>query len=562
MSVEDERVRDLFRTLVYKGFERNRSDTRAYRYTGALKAGGREIHVAMTFRDLEFTRLPKLTLLNPDEEAPHVVAHLEASGTLCFGRNEELVLDRYDVGGTALMCLELASRGLERALTHKHLEEEIAQEFPQHWSGNSFYYDIEARGHGHARLHTVPRDGAAAVLLLADREDVLKRLVPGRADRKAVMGSSRSAFVFRSNTDLTFRRNFRRPETLAEFLAWLETIVPSAGGRAMKELSVRFPDPPIPLFVCASNGCVGVSIDARHPVLRGAQRREGFERIASAKAASIEVERYSGKPIDLPFIFGRNMNRHSPLTARRIALVGCGTIGSHLAKFLVQNGAGHGDGTLLLLDNQSLEPGNVSRHYLGTTWIGENKTDAMKQDLLRHFPEANIRAVTTDAEGFLPDLARYDLVVDATGEEALSMSINHRFVRDRGEHDDTPDVIHVRLFGNGAAAQALLVDGPEFACFKCLKPDHNGEWRFNPLKSGIVATQTAAACGESQYIAYGVAAPAMAAALGLQLVLDWNRGTPAPRLRTMRVEKEDTKEVKDKNPEPSDRCPACGGSPE
>ena len=57
------------------------------------------------------------------------------------------------------------------------------------------------------------------------------------------------------------------------------------------------------------------------------------------------------------------------------------------------------------------------------------------------------------------------------------------------------------------------------------------------MKSGITVEQTAAACGEAQYIAYGVAAPAMAAALGLQLVLDWNSGNPGPRLRTVRVEK-------------------------
>lgn len=562
MSVEDGRARDLFRTLAHKGFKRDRSDTRAYRYTGTLKAGGRVVHVAITFRDLEFTRLPKLTLLNPYEEAPHVVAHLEASGALCFARNEDLVLDRYDIGGTALMCLELGRRGLERALTHKHLEGEIAEEFPQHWFGSSFYYDIEAKEHGRGRLHTVPQDDRAPVLFLTDREDALKRLVPGRADRKAISASSRSAFVFRSNGDLTFRRDFRQPKTLAEFLAWLETVIPCAGKRAIEELSARYPDRPIPLFVNGPNGCVGVSVDARHPVLGGAQRRQGFERIATAKAGRIEVERYSGSPIDLPFIFGRNMNRHSPLTARRIALIGCGTIGSHLAKFLVQNGAGHADGTLLLLDNQSLEPGNVGRHYLGTTSIGGNKADALKRDLLSHFPEASIRAVTTDAEGFLANLMRHDLVVDATGEEALSMTINHRFVRDRGEHDGTPDVIHVRLFGNGAAAQALLVDGPEFACFKCLKPDHDGDWRFSPLKSGVAAAQTAAACGDSQYIAYGVAAPAMAAALALQLVLDWNEGAPTPRMRTVRVEKKDTKEVKDKNPETSDRCPACGASAE
>ena len=560
MSVEGERAKDLFRTLAHKKFRRDRSQTGTYRFTGKLSVVGREVGVAIEFRDLEFTRLPKLTLLNPDDEAPEVVAHLEASGALCFARNEDLVLDRYDVGGTALMCLGLARRGLERVLTHKRLQEEIAQEFPQHWLGKSFYYDISGTEHARAKLYSVPRDGSPALLFLADSDEKLERLVPGKAERGRIGGSSRPAFVFHSENELTFMPGFRQPGTLEEFLAWLETMVPAGTERALKELSSGFPDAPVPLFVRAANGCVGISVGAKEPVLRGAQRREGFRRIAETNAGRVEVERCSGARIDLPSIFGRNMHKQSPLTGRRIALIGCGTIGGYLAKFLVQSGAGHEGGALLLVDNQSFEPGNVGRHYLGTARIGEWKAEAVKQELQLQFAEAHIRAVRADAEGMIVSLASYDLVVDATGEEALSLALNHGFVARRREEERAPDVIHVWLFGNGAAGQALLVDGPQFACFKCLKPDHEGQWRFNPLKSGTTVEQTAAACGEAQYIAYGVAAPAMAAALGLQLVLDWNGGDPGPRLRTVRVEKKATVEVKDRNPQPSDRCPACAGS--
>ena len=521
---------------------------------------GREVGVAMEFRDLEFTRLPKLTLLNPDDEAPEVVAHLEASGSLCFARDEDIVLDRYDVGGTTLMCLEMARRGLERALTHKRLQGEIAQEFPQHWLGKSVYYDVAETMQGGAKLYGVPRDGSPALRFLADTDEKLKRLVPDKADRGRVAGSSRRAFVFHSDNELTFMPGFRQPRTLEEFLAWLEIMVPGGTERALKELSSGFPGAPVPLFVAAENGCVGISVSANAAALRGAQRPEGFARIAQASAGRIEVERYSGARIDLPAIFGRNMFKQSPLTGRCIALIGCGTIGSHLAKFLVQSGAGHDGGALLVVDNQSFEPGNVGRHFLGMARVGEWKAEAVKQELQRQFAEAHIRAVRTNAEGMLASLASYDLVVDATGEEALSLALNHGLVARRREEERTPDVIHVWLFGNGAAGQALLVDGPQFACFKCLKPDHNGQWRYNPLKSGTTVEQTAAACGEAQYIAYGVAAPAMAAALGLQLVLDWNSGNPGPRLRTVRVEKEATVEVKDRNPQPSDRCPACAGS--
>lgn len=557
MTDEDQRAQILFRTLAHEGFKRDRSETRAYRYTGRLRAAGREVCVGITFPDLEFTRLPELTLLSPQEEAPHVVAHLSASGALCFARNEDLVQDRYNVAGTALMCLKLAQRGLERALTHHHLEGEIAAEFPQHWLGLPFYYDISAAEHMRARLYRVPRDPGHSLLLLTDREDTLRRVMPDETDRRDVVASSRSVFVFRSGRELTFRRDFRQPNTLVEFFEWLENMVPRTVDRAINEFCRQFPPGLVPLFVQGPNGCVGITVDASHPVFRGVQRRKGLRYLVRGRGAKIVVKRYSGTRIDLSFVFGRNMNKHSPLTGRRIALIGCGTVGSHLAKFLVQNGAGGEDGTLLLLDNQTLEPGNVGRHYLGTTSIGQTKIDALKHDLLQCFPEANIRPMTADAVCFLANLVGYDLVVDATGEEALSMSINHYFVACRHKNKEPPDTIHVRIFGNGAAAQALLVDGSGYACFKCLKPDHDRDWRFNPLKSGGEATPTIAACGESQYVAYGVAAPAMAAALALQLVLDWNNASPGPRMRTVRIEKKVTKEIIDKNPERSRRCPAC-----
>ena len=560
MSVESQRATDLFQTLAHKGFRRDRAQTRTHRFTGKFSVVGREVGVAVEFCDLEFTRLPKLTLLSSNDEAPEVVAHLEASGALCFARNEDLVLDRYDVGGTVLMCLELARRGLERALTHKHLQGEIAQEFPQHWHGERFYYDIAGTQHVRAKLYSVPRNGSPVLSFLSDADDKLKRLVPGKANRTRIAGSSRPAFVFHSDNELTFMPGFRQPGTLEEFLAWLETMVPGGTGRAIDELSAGFPESPVPVFVKADNGCVGVSMSARTTVLKGAQRRVGFRRIARANADRIGVERHSGTRIDLCSVFGRNLHKQSPLAGRRFALIGCGTIGSHLAKFLVQNGAGHERGVLLLLDNQTLEPGNVGRHYLGTTRVGEWKAEALKQELLSQFPEVNIRVSRANAEASLANLASYDLVVDATGEEALSVALNHSLVRRRRDEGPTPDIVHVWLCGNGAAGQALLTDGPQFACFKCLKPDHSGQWRFNPLKSGTAVEQTAAACGEAQYIAYGVAAPAMAAALGLQLVLDWNSGSPGPRLRTVRIDKKDTVEINDRNPKPSDRCPACADS--
>lgn len=559
MSGENQRVRDLLHTLAHSGFKRDRSETKAFSYKGQIKVVGHAVNVSVTFPDLEFTQLPKLTLLNPEQETPQVVAHLGASGAFCFARNEGLVLDRYDVGGTALTCLALARRGLEHALTHQHLENEISQEFPQHWLGTPFYYDVANASNREATLYRVSRRSSPDCFLLTDRKEVLRRLLPHNPNKDGIEASSLPAFVFHSDVDLTFKRSYSQPQTLADFLEWLGDTLPNTRNKVLRQLTHFYPQYLLaPLFISAPNGCVGILVDASLPILQGAQSKPGLQRIVLDNAHKLAIQRVSGSRVDLPFIFKRNMKMHVPLTGRRIAIVGCGTIGSHLAKFLVQSGAGHEGGTLLLIDNQPLEPGNVGRHYLGTPSIGEQKVDALKQELLRQYPDSNILPRATNATNFLDPLAGYDLVLDATGEEALSVSINHHFVTRRLGHKQAPAVVHVYLYGNGAAAQALLVDGLEFACFKCLKPDHGGQWRFSPMKPNTPTIQTPAACGEAQFTAYGVAAPAMAAAMALQVSLDWNSGKPAPRLRTMRFEKEETIEVADKNPSPFPRCPACG----
>lgn len=555
----DQRKYDLRRTLVSNHFQRDRAATSDHRYVGTLAAAGRRVSVAITFPDLEFTRLPKVTLLHPEQEAPNAVAHLSWSGELCFARNEDIVLDRYDVGGTALQCLELARRAIERALTHKNVQDEIANEFPQHWLGVPFLYDVAARKSVRAKLFTVPRSGGSATLLLTDRITVLKRLVLDPKERQRIESSSVAAFVLLAHADLTFKRAFRQPDTLKAFLDWLESECPGKRRAILEELALPHPKLPAIIFVNAPNGCVGIAVNPSAVTLKSAQRREGLLQLLDVHSARTQLIRYSGERFDLSHVFSRNMNNQKPLLTRRIALIGCGTIGGHLAKLLVQSGAGHEGGTLLLLDNQLLQPGNVGRHFLGLPSVGELKAVALKAELARFFPEANIHAVTSDAVNYLDNLRGYELVIDATGEEALSFAINDYFVRLRAG-GDAPDVLHIHLFGNGVAAQALLVNSLDHACLKCQKPrpDPDGRWHNDPRKPGTRATPTLAACGEGLFIAYGAAAPVMAAALALQLALDWNNGTPAPLLRTIRVEPESTKEVKNKSPSYTDGCPACG----
>ncbi|RKT53562.1 ThiF family adenylyltransferase [Saccharothrix australiensis] len=103
------------------------------------------------------------------------------------------------------------------------------------------------------------------------------------------------------------------------------------------------------------------------------------------------------------------------LSTTRIAIVGCGAIGSFAADALFRAGARR----LTLVDGERLRPGNVVRHLAGNGYVGWLKTEAVR---------ACLRAVDPDVTGIhLPwgrlddleeaeDLIRdHQVVLDATG---------------------------------------------------------------------------------------------------------------------------------------------------
>lgn len=551
-------AQQLHETLTANGFKRDASSLDNHRYTGLLEAGGRDIAVSISFSNLEFTDLPSVKLLNPDEEAPHVVAHLDVTGEFCFARKRDLVLDRYNVPGTVQLCIEVAKRQLDRALKNPNLPVEIAAEFPQHWAsdnGHLVFYDFLADAPKQARVYEIPRHNDSKINLLTTSPDTILRFLPETTphERRKVLFSP--AVVFPVAEDLTFNAGQSPPRTLDDLLRWLDGYDLKARDTALKALAAR--NGAGLFFIVSSNGCAGIALDRSHPVFKAGGVSKGLIPMMKQAAPSIKVQRITGLRTDLDWMLKRNMYQQSPLDKINITMIGCGTIGSHLAKFLVQSGAGFNGGRLTLIDDQPLEPGNVGRHYLGTSSIGEKKVNALRRRISEEFPEASINPLSKCAEQLIDHLNNQDLIIDATGEEAVSNMINERILKWRRE-GLAPAAIFVFLFGNGDAAQGLLVDDEKFGCFRCLKNASGKKWRNNPMLSKFQTETISANCGESPFIPYGVAAPAIAASLGLQLALDWRSEKSTPRLRTIRIDNERTKETTNKNPPRQDDCRDCG----
>jgi hypothetical protein len=109
-------------------------------------------------------------------------------------------------------------------------------------------------------------------------------------------------------------------------------------------------------------------------------------------------------------------------------------------------------------------------------------------------PYLEVAAEPLDALQALGLLSRCALVIDATGEEALSIALNHHAVRHRPSF---PPILYVWLAGNGSIAQSLLCDGPDHACYKCMKPELAGQPRYRAVRSeNNLRLDSNASCGD------------------------------------------------------------------
>jgi len=114
------------------------------------------------------------------------------------------------------------------------------------------------------------------------------------------------------------------------------------------------------------------------------------------------------------------------LSARRVALVGAGAVGSFLADMLLRDGVGQ----LVLVDGERLRPGNCVRHLLDCEHVGSNKAVGLRADLLqRHQVDvARITAIDhplLDGEEAKRLLADHDLVINATAADLPTGLLNH-----------------------------------------------------------------------------------------------------------------------------------------
>ena len=114
------------------------------------------------------------------------------------------------------------------------------------------------------------------------------------------------------------------------------------------------------------------------------------------------------------------------LEGARIGIAGAGGLGSNCAMHLVRAGVKH----LTIADFDVVNASNLNRQFFFRDQLGMKKVDALKANLLRIDPEADIRAVDMrlDASSVREVFADSDIVVEAFDAVAAKAMILGAFV--------------------------------------------------------------------------------------------------------------------------------------
>jgi molybdopterin/thiamine biosynthesis adenylyltransferase len=205
----------------------------------------------------------------------------------------------------------------------------------------------------------------------------------------------------------------------------------------------------------------------------------------------------------------------SELLSKRVAIVGCGSLGADVASILAKSGVGR----FVLIDSDLLAWENIARHLLGGEAVGEAKASALANHLSRQMPWLETSYKSQKVETIVYErpktLQECDLVISTTGDWASDCILNsaqRTFAR-------FPPLIFgwTEPFGIAGHALAVLREG---GCLACGTSEFGVfESRVTDWPEGRQPLVQATGCSDF-YQPYGVADVAPTKAVIAEMALD------------------------------------------
>jgi hypothetical protein len=160
------------------------------------------------------------------------------------------------------------------------------------------------------------------------------------------------------------------------------------------------------------------------------------------------------KSIEQSHLFKRGgniMNQKTSQMHKKIAIVGCGSIGSTLAYKLCKSGISD----MTLIDPERLSTDNIGRHLLGMADINQYKAEGVAKYLRGQFIDMHVVAINEGAEDVLDAIANVDLLITAIGSDAPSVE---PWLAEKVKNGELPPMVTCWLEADAIAAHAIVID--------------------------------------------------------------------------------------------------------
>ena len=497
------------------------------------------------FIDRKLRSFPRIILKAPlPQQLLPIAPHIGADGFLCYVAVDTVVFDLYKPISQTIASLKRAATVLDQIMAGERVDD-LEEEFFAFWRGDYCYTDLANLDSEDVALFSLGR-GQGFVLT----DDV---------ERTATKFSYRSGQV-ESHLNLATKIVTKvrprpavgswPPTTFSALLNWQSTLDHPCRqkilDRAVK--AYRAGQDEVFILIHAPGYQYGFFVRDLQKFKRASKSDQRIP-IFDAPIEVIQVVR-----MDDRYIVERNIPGYKTFADKRVALVGCGTIGGYLADLLVRAGAGTGAGELVLIDNQKLAPENIGRHRLGINRLEINKARGLQAELGTAMPLANVTALPQDA--FTVEFSAFDLIIDATGEQGFgNWMAGQQAARFMLKSGVPIPLLHVWIEGAGEAVRTLFKRHQAEGCFRCLC-DYELEQQFLSVPGGVQPILAGGGC-EGQYVAYPASVSVQAAALAFDAVLAWVNSTPWASLSTRVINQSHTGLNGDLTMPPNPGCPAC-----
>ncbi|SUP80081.1 ThiF family adenylyltransferase [Yersinia wautersii] len=521
--------------------------------------------------------LVRITSL-PEELKNKVLPHVFPNGYLCYYDPEVSFIDPLEPIQELSNCIGQVEQIIQKLAAAENVSD-IAQEIQSYWYGHVICILLtdnikDTISFGYKKIINGKKEQFYIVVNeLQDATSWIKKHGGIIDEHKSEI----TCLTVKVNHNIGSFYDYKEwpPNSIKDFFSWLSIISNNLASNIAIEIARKLKETSrqkILILLITQQGIVGVFVKFNSATINNIKRfivKKGKKTkkiknsslidILSSKFSHTIFLRVNGYKSSIDFVVSRNTPNSKNFINNRIALVGCGAIGGYLSSFLVQLGAAGGaSGRLSLYDGDIFMPDNLGRHILGIGDLFEEKSTALKNRLSENTAyKLNILAEETFT--FNEDISRFDLIIDATGNESFSTKLA-RFVHTKRKDGTKITLIHSWVDAMGHVASALLDDGTS-ACYRCLREKRNGLLieRLPLFKDSVesdLLPKFSVNCG-STYLPYNSNVSVTAAGLAQQLAIEYINNESIDKFRYIPLSSMVNRH-RSRTLEKIKGCPICG----